>query len=299
MAISYHSPKRLNDIQFVNKHLEIVNVWHKEGDVIEVFFESKNQRKKRLLNKWIWPINYVNYTLDFVLKRLFPKWSLTLKIYYWITKGRNRVFSLPEILGRLCSCGFEIVRYYEKEGHTFIQARKIGNPAYNANPTYGLLIKLNRIGKAKRKFVVYKFRTMHPFAEYIQAYMFDNHNLKDGGKIDNDFRVTSYGKIMRKLWLDELPMIWNMLRGEMKLVGVRPLSEHFFGLYPEDMQELRTQTKPGLVPPFYADLPVTLDEVIASERKYLEAYLKRPIATDWKYFWAAFYNIVIKRARSN
>jgi lipopolysaccharide/colanic/teichoic acid biosynthesis glycosyltransferase len=104
---------------------------------------------------------------------------------------------------------------------------------------------------------------------------------------------------MRKLWLDELPMIWNMLRGEMKLVGVRPLSEHFFGLYPEDMQELRTQTKPGLVPPFYADLPVTLDEVIASERKYLEAYLKRPIATDWKYFWAAFYNIVIKRARSN
>jgi hypothetical protein len=299
MVVSYHSPKRLNDIQFVNKHLEIVNVWHKEGDVIEVFFESKNQRKNRLLKKWIWPLNYVYYTLDFVLKRLFPKWTLTLKIYYWITKGRNRVFSLPEILGRLCSCGFEIVRYYEKEGHTFIQARKIGNPAYNANPTYGLLIKLNRIGKAKRKFVVYKFRTMHPFAEYIQAYMFDNHNLKDGGKIDNDFRVTSYGKIMRKLWLDELPMIWNMLRGEMKLVGVRPLSEHFFGLYPEDMQELRTQTKPGLVPPFYADMPVTLDEVIASERKYLQAYLKRPFATDWKYFWAAFYNIVIKRARSN
>ena len=77
MAISYHSPKRLNDIQYVNKHLEIVNVWHKEGDVIEVFFESKNQRKNRLLNKWIWPINYVYYTLDFVLKRLFPKWSLT------------------------------------------------------------------------------------------------------------------------------------------------------------------------------------------------------------------------------
>jgi hypothetical protein len=297
--ISYHSPKRLNDIQYVNKHLEIVNVWHKEGDVIEVFFESKNQRKKRLLNKWIWPINYVYYILDFVLKRLFPKWSPTLKIYFWITKGRNRVFSLPEIMGRVCSCGFEIVRYYEKEEHTFIQARKIGNPAYNTNPTYGLLIKLIRIGKAKRKFVVYKFRTMHPFAEYIQAYMFDNNNLKDGGKIDNDFRVTSYGKIMRKLWLDELPMIWNMLRGDMKLVGVRPLSEHFFGLYPEDMQELRTQTKPGLVPPFYADLPVTLDEVIASERKYLEAYLKRPIATDWKYFWAAFYNIVVKRARSN
>ena len=299
MVVSYHSPKRLNDIQYVNKHLEIVNVWHKEGDVIEVFFESKNQRKKRLLNKLIWPVNYIYYTLDFVLKRLFPKWLPTLKIYYWITKGRNRVFSLPEILGRVCSCGFEIVRYYEKDGHTFVQAKKIGKPAYNANPTYGLLIKLNRIGKAKRKFVVYKFRTMHPFAEYIQAYMFDNHNLKDGGKIDNDFRVTTYGKIMRKLWLDELPMIWNMLRGDMKLVGVRPLSEHFFGLYPEDMQELRTQTKPGLVPPFYADMPVTLDEVIASERKYLQAYLKRPFATDWKYFWAAFYNIVIKRARSN
>jgi len=299
MVVSYHSPKRLNDIQFVNKHLEILNVMHKEGDVIEVFFESKNQRKKRLLHKWIWPFNYIYYTLDFVLKRLFPKWSPTLKIYFWITKGRNRVFSLPEILGRVCSCGFEIIRYYEKEGSTFVQAKKVGNPPYNADPTYGILIKLNRIGKGKRKFVVYKFRTMHPFAEYIQSYMFDNHNLKDGGKIDNDFRVTSYGRIMRKLWLDELPMIWNMFRGDMKLVGVRPLSEHFFGLYPEDMQELRTQTKPGLVPPFYADLPVTLDEVIASERKYLQAYLRRPFATDWRYFWAAFYNIVIKRARSN
>jgi hypothetical protein len=64
------------------------------------------------------------------------------------------------------------------------------------------------------------------------------------------------------------------------------------------MQQLRTQVKPGLVTPFYADLPDTLPEIIESERVYLESYLKNPIRTDVRYFFKAMYNIFIKRARS-
>jgi lipopolysaccharide/colanic/teichoic acid biosynthesis glycosyltransferase len=94
-------------------------------------------------------------------------------------------------------------------------------------------------------------------------------------------------------------MIYNLLKGDMKLVGVRPLSEHFFGLYPLEMQILRTNTKPGLVPPFYADMPKTLQEVIESERKYLEAYAKKPIRTDFRYFFLAVNNIFFKNARSS
>ena len=71
----------------------------------------------------------------------------------------------------------------------------------------------------------------------------------------------------------------------MKLVGVRPLSSHYFSLYPEDLQKLRTGVKPGLVPPFYADLPKTLPEIIESERVYLELYLKNPISTDFQIFF--------------
>jgi lipopolysaccharide/colanic/teichoic acid biosynthesis glycosyltransferase len=104
---------------------------------------------------------------------------------------------------------------------------------------------------------------------------------------------------MRKCWLDELPMVINLLKGDMKLVGVRPLSRQYFGLYPPELQELRTRFKPGLIPPFYVDLPKTQEEIFDSERRYLEAYEKHPFATDLKYFFLVIYTIVFKRARSN
>ena len=56
--------------------------------------------------------------------------------------------------------------------------------------------------------------------------------------------------------------------------------------------------KPGLLPPYYADMPKTLEEIMSSELKYLEAYEKSPFATDVKYFFKVFYNIIIKKARS-
>ena len=106
---------------------------------------------------------------------------------------------------------------------------------------------------------------------------------------------------MRRTWLDELPMVWNMLRGEMKLVGVRPLSPQYFSLYTPEMQQLRTQTKPGLLPPFYYEkvTPVELDDVQASERRYLEAYLEHPFKTDWHYFWGIVGNIIFRRKHSS
>jgi lipopolysaccharide/colanic/teichoic acid biosynthesis glycosyltransferase len=94
-------------------------------------------------------------------------------------------------------------------------------------------------------------------------------------------------------------MFINLFKGEMKLVGVRPLSRHYFDLYPKDLQELRIKVKPGLVPPFYADLPQTLEEIIESEREYLVSYQEHPIRTDFKYFFLAWYNILVKKARSN
>ena len=93
-------------------------------------------------------------------------------------------------------------------------------------------------------------------------------------------------------------MLINLLKGDIKLVGVRPLSRSMFNLYPPDLQKLRTSIKPGLVPPFYKDLHETFDEVLDSERKYLLAYKRNPIKTDIKYFFMCWYNIIIKHARS-
>ncbi len=290
---------RLNDVRFVNKFLEAMNNRLPEGGLIAVCAESKNQRKERILKKYPPLLNYVVYAFDFILKRVFPKIPIGKSIYFFLTRGLNRVMSRAEILGRLCSCGFAILDEQKINGNLFVIARKTGPPAFNEHATYGPFIYLNRVGKDGKIIKVYKFRTMHPFSEYLQGYVYTNNNLEEGGKIKDDYRVTSVGRIMRKIWLDELPMLINLLRGELKLVGVRPLSQHYFDLYSPEMQAMRIRSKPGLVPPFYADMPKTFDEIVESERRYLEASQKSPLKTDLRYFFKAFYNIVFCKARSN
>jgi hypothetical protein len=65
------------------------------------------------------------------------------------------------------------------------------------------------------------------------------------------------------------------------------------------MQELRLKVKPGLLPPFYADMPKSFEDIVESERRYLRQKLEKPLVTDWKYFWKSVWNILVKRARSN
>ena len=93
-------------------------------------------------------------------------------------------------------------------------------------------------------------------------------------------------------------MFLNVLKGQLKLVGVRPLSEQYYELYDPNLREMRIKYKPGMVPPFYADMPKTLEEIQESERRYLEAYDKHPFRTDWKYFWKVMGNILFRHKRS-
>ncbi|MCC5940517.1 MAG: sugar transferase [Balneolaceae bacterium] len=268
------------------------------GQYLVATVETKDERKERLLRKYPSPISYPYYSLDFLLKRVFPKLKPTRKIYFAITGGKNRVISLTEALGRLVSCGFEIVGHKKINNLTYIISKKIKKPFYDMQPTFGAIIKLKRIGYQGKIFDVYKVRTMYPYSEYLQEYVYQINNLEEGGKFQDDFRTTSYGHFFRRFWIDELPMIYNWLRREMKLVGVRPLSEHYFYLYPQEIQEMRIKSKPGLVPPYYADLPKGLDEILESEKKYLESYNANPIKTDLIYFFKAFKNILFTGARS-
>ena len=178
-------------------------------------------------------------------------------------------------------------------------AKKVKAPSFDTNPTYAPMIRLKRIGLNGKLFKVYKLRTMHPYSEYLQEYIYERNELQEGGKIKNDFRISAEGKVFRKFWIDELPMLLNILKGEMKLVGVRPLSEHYFSLYSKELQVLRTKKKPGLIPPFYVDMPSTLDEIMASEIKYLKSYEKSPYKTDFFYLFKSLYNILIKNKRSS
>lgn len=290
---------RINDIQRINKFFEAIN----EKLLMDGIFIGKAEtyplRKKRILSKFPMPFNYVLYSIDFILKRIWPKIPVLNKLYFAITHGHNRVLSMAETLGRLSSCGFEILDNQFINNELYFVVVKTAEPDFPENPSYGPVIKLRRIGKNGKYFNVYKLRTMHPYAEYLQKYVYDKNSLQDGGKIKNDFRVTTLGRLMRKFWIDELPMFLNVFKGQMKIVGVRPLSEHYFSLYSEEVRQRRIKFKPGLVPPFYVDMPVELDEIMASEMRYLDLYEKSPFKTDVRYFFKAFYNIFVKRARSH
>jgi exopolysaccharide biosynthesis polyprenyl glycosylphosphotransferase len=109
-----------------------------------------------------------------------------------------------------------------------------------------VIFKQIRVGRNGREFVMYKFRTMHADAEARQAALL---HLNDTGgtlfKIRDDPRVTPVGRLLRKLSLDELPQLVNVVKGNMSLVGPRPPLPREVAEYPFDMRR-RLVVKPGL-----------------------------------------------------
>ncbi len=290
--------RRINSIRRINKFFEAVNDKLPINGLFIGCVQTNILRKMRILKKNPPVINYIVYTIDFLYRRVMPKLKLTKRIYFSITRGQNRLLSKAETYGRLYSCGFQIVDERRiGELHYFV-FRKVKLPKYDYHPTYGLFIRLNRIGKNGKIIKVYKIRTMHPYSEYLQHYVFEQNSLADGGKFANDFRITTLGRFMRKFWIDELPMLWNVIKFDLKLFGVRPLSRQYFDMYDTSLQERRIKYRPGLIPPYYVDMPKSLEEIQASEKKYLDQYDKRPFITDFRYFWKAFNNIVFRKARS-
>ena len=290
---------RINDILKLDDFIDAVNAKLDPKGFFFCCVETKDQRKARLLKKMPPPINWIFYSFDFIVKRIFPKLKITNGLYFFLTRGSNAVISRAEALGRLSRAGFKIKQESFISNQLCIEANKYCDPFMQNPNRYGPIIALPRIGKNKEIFKVYKLRTMHPYSEYIQDYIYILHDLKKGGKFHNDFRITSWGAVCRKIWLDELPMLLNYLRGDMKLVGVRPLSRQYFELYKKEVQERRIKYKPGLIPPFYADMPADLEAIQASELKYLDQYDKHPFLTDFRYFWKSWWNILFRKARSN
>ena len=289
---------KINNIRHINKFFEAVNFRLPPNGKFIGCVETHSLRKRRILKKYPAGLNYGIYALDFIIKRIFPKLRLTKKLYFFLTRGQNRLMSKAETLGRLIACGFEIEELKHIKGNLYFVARKKEPPLFPEEPTYGPLIKLKRVGKNGKIIKVYKLRTMHPFSEYLQDYIYQNNSLEESGKFKNDFRVCTVGKLFRKFWLDELPMFINFFRGDLKFVGVRPISQHYFNLYNEELKQKRIKHKPGLFPPYYADMPQTMEEIMESERRYLELYEKHPFITDLKYFFEIFTNIVFRKARS-
>jgi exopolysaccharide biosynthesis polyprenyl glycosylphosphotransferase len=113
-----------------------------------------------------------------------------------------------------------------------------------------MLFKQHRIGKGNQPFLMLKFRTMVDGAEELKESLM-HLNEADGPmfKIADDPRITRVGRLLRRTSLDELPQLWNVLRGEMSLVGPRPLvpseNDHVIGWH-----RARLELTPGLTGPW-------------------------------------------------
>ncbi|MDY6935784.1 MAG: undecaprenyl-phosphate galactose phosphotransferase WbaP [Spirochaetota bacterium] len=113
-----------------------------------------------------------------------------------------------------------------------------------------MLYKAKRIGYKGRDFYIYKFRTMYKDADRnLDELLNSNHDLKkefeESFKIKDDPRITSIGRILRKTSLDELPQLLNVLKGEMNLVGPRPIVSKERNKYNDAFYEL-IKVKPGI-----------------------------------------------------
>mgnify|MGYP004689863445 FL=1 len=114
------------------------------------------------------------------------------------------------------------------------------------DPKGSVFFSQKRCGKDNKLFPMYKFRSMVSNAEELLEELME-HNEMDGPvfKIKDDPRITSVGKFIRKTSIDELPQLFNILRGDMSIVGPRPAIPHEVAEY-SDYHKQRLLVKPGL-----------------------------------------------------
>ncbi len=110
-----------------------------------------------------------------------------------------------------------------------------------------ILFGQTRLGWMGKRFTIWKFRSMYTDAEERLKELLAQNQQSDGKtfKMENDPRITPVGKILRKTSLDELPQFWNVLKGEMSLVGTRPPTPNEVDIY-EVPEWQRLDVKPGM-----------------------------------------------------
>jgi lipopolysaccharide/colanic/teichoic acid biosynthesis glycosyltransferase len=139
-----------------------------------------------------------------------------------------------------------------------------------------------RVGRFQRRFTLHKFRTMAAGAsndrhrEFVQELYAGQHPEATAGnprfKLAGDPRITRIGRFLRRSSLDELPQLWNVVRGEMSLVGPRPPIYYEVEAYPADHWFTRFDVQPGLTGLWQVSgrCELTLDEMIALDIEYVQ-----------------------------
>ena len=146
----------------------------------------------------------------------------------------------------------------------------------------------NRVGMNGKEFKFFKFRTMYPDAEkHLQELLDRNEMNGPVFKIKDDPRITKVGRILRKTSVDELPQLWNVLKGDMTFVGPRPALPREVAQY-DDFARQRLAVTPGLtcywqIQPSRNEL--SFDEWVELDVQYIR---ESSFLTDWKIILKTF-----------
>jgi len=292
------SAERFNDIRRLNQFLLACGDRLPMGGYLTGRYVSHDTLKKELKERypsWLsWPVGLAH----FLWGRAFPKVPGLNRLYFLLTNGKNRVFSKVEIWGRLSYCGMRILAEAPAGRETFLLAQRVALPVSNRRPSYYPIVALEKVGLDGELLRTHKLRSMFPFSEFLQKQIFEDQGLAATGKFANEYRLTEYGAFVRKYWLDELPQIFDWIRGDVKLVGMRATSRHYLSLYPKELYDLYIQTKPGLIPPIFDESTPGFAGIVAVELTYLKRYWESPFRTDARYLLQTFSDIFLRGVRS-
>ena len=137
-----------------------------------------------------------------------------------------------------------------------------------------VMFRQERVGRFGRPFMIHKFRTMRV----------DNAGLQI--TVGSDKRITAAGRFLRGSKLDELPQLWDVLRGAMSLVGPRPEVPRYVALYPADLRETVLSVRPGitdLASIEYRDEGAVLARAADPECAYVDEVLPAKLALSARY----------------
>lgn len=301
---------RINDVLRLNQFMQFCAERLSMGGYFIIRYLPFENFKKNLKARYPGPFYGMAFILHFIWYRAIPKIPLLEKLYFWpkiswldtihlsLVKKRNRALAKAEVWGRLSFFGMKVHAESKGDDELYIIAQRVAPPVQNKIPSFYMIAALEKVGLDGEIIHTHKIRTMFPFSEFLQKRIFEDHGLAATGKFADDFRLTEYGRFLRKYWLDELPQIFDWLRGDIKLVGMRATSPHFLSLYPKKLYDLYIQIKPGLIPPIFDENTNGFDQIVEVELSYLQNYWERPFRTDVRYFFKTFTDIVFRGIRS-
>ena len=249
----------------------IIHLAHEE-DQLKRYIISR----KYLFSFRAWIIRHTQS--NFLFKKLFDK--------------SKSILYIPELIGSLFFLGFSVENEFSEGRNTFIKCEKVSDFDKSQNDkTYGLLIRLKRLGKNNKEILVYKIRTMFPYSEFSQEYYIKKNKLGRIGKILDDPRITNIGRVLRKYYIDEIPQLFQVLAGTLSLVGLRPISKVFLKQYPADIIKLRSRFKPGVLPVTATEQIRCLEDIYERERIYINSKINSDTLVDVRYFFKVLFYI--------